>query len=104
MGGRGSGGGGGQGGGGAEGKVRAAYDVLATRPGAWVSLADLRDLLSQKGLSRAEQDRILTSLAVKPGVHVIPWDNFKALTARDRAAALHIGGNDSHAIRIERQR
>ena len=36
-----------------------------------------------------------------PGVQVVPWDNRKALTARDRAAALDFGGEMNDNIRIE---
>lgn len=79
--------------------IRKAYRKLSTRPGAWVRLADVRDELS--GQSKAEVDDALKSLAVQRGVQVIPWDNRNALDARDRELALHFGGEENHAIRIE---
>jgi hypothetical protein len=82
-----------------ENKVHTAYSELSRRPGDWVPLADLRERLA--GLDRREQDRALESLALQPGVQIIPWDNFKALGPRDHAASLHFGGQDNHAIRFE---
>lgn len=83
----------------AETQIRQAYKQLAERPGAWVRLADLRQALS--GLSRGQQDDALKSIALKHGVQVIPWDNRNALDAQDHAAALRLGGEQNHAIRIE---
>jgi hypothetical protein len=79
--------------------IRKAYRKLSTRPGAWVRLADVRDQLS--GQDRIEVDNALKSLAVQPGVQIIPWDNRNALDARDRELALRFGGEENHAIRIE---
>ena len=83
----------------AEDKVRNAYAQLATRPGEWIPLADLRRALSD--MSRGQQDEILKILAVKTGVQIIPWDNRNALSERDHRAALRFGGQENHAIRIE---
>ena len=83
----------------AEGQIRKAYAQLSRRPGDWVPLADLREQLTHLG--RAEVDRALESLAMQRGVHLIPWDNRKALTDRDHASALRLGGDDNHALRIE---
>lgn len=80
-------------------RIRQAYKDLQRQPGDWVSLADVRDQLAD--VPRAEQDASLTRLAMTPGHHVIPWDNYKALSDRERSAALRIGGADSHHIRIE---
>lgn len=86
-----------------ENRIRETYRGLQKGPDSvgrdYVTLADIRDSLPD--LSREEQDRILTKLALTPGVHVIPWDNYKGLTEREKAAALHIGGSDSHVIRFE---
>jgi hypothetical protein len=83
----------------AEQLVRRAYAQLARTTGDWVPLASIRDYLAQ--LQRGDLDRALESLALQPGVHLIPWDNRKALTDRDRAASLRFGGDDNHALRIE---
>jgi hypothetical protein len=79
--------------------VRKAYAELARMPGDWVPLAEIRDRLSRH--DRADVDAALESLAMQPGAQIIPWDNAKALTARDHAAALHFGGEDNHNLRIE---
>jgi hypothetical protein len=84
----------------AESVVRKAYALLAGQPGEWVGLADLRDQLA--GLSRAEVDEALMALLDQDGVRIIPVANTKALTARDRAAAIDIGGEASHALLIGR--
>jgi hypothetical protein len=83
----------------AEAQIRQAYNDLQQRPGEWIALADLRGQLS--AMSRSEQDAALKSIAVKPGVQIIHWDNHNALGPRDHAAALRFGGQENHAIRIE---
>lgn len=79
--------------------VRAAYLHIAA-PGAWVTLKDLRAALP--GMPRGTVDDALRALYPEPGVHIVAEDNLKALTAEDRAAALHLGGRPLHAIRITR--
>jgi ribA/ribD-fused uncharacterized protein len=83
----------------AEATVRSAYADLSRRPGDWVPLASLRDRLAH--MDRRDVDKALESLAMQPGVQVVPWDNRLGLTARDHAAALRFGGEDNHALRIE---
>ncbi|GGM80393.1 hypothetical protein ACFFX1_34000 [Dactylosporangium sucinum] len=80
--------------------VRAAYASLVARPGEWVGLADLRDKLPD--LSRGEVDEALRGLLDEDGVRIIPVANTKALKERDRAAAISIGGEDSHQLSIGR--
>lgn len=82
----------------AESAVREAYALLAVRPGEWVGLADLRDQLP--GVSRADVDEALMALLDQDGVRIIPVANTKALTVRDRAAAIDIGGEANHALSI----
>lgn len=82
-------------------QVRQAHDALARYEGDWIPLADLR--LSLTGLSRGGQDSALESLARNdPKVYLIPWDNRKVLTQRDHDAAFRFGGDENHAIRIEK--
>jgi hypothetical protein len=83
-----------------EGQIRSAYETLAARPGAWVSLTRLRDALSL--LSRDEVDEALLKLGLQPRTYLIPEANQKTLTAADREAAIHIGGEDKHLLSIER--
>ena len=81
-----------------EERIRAAYDVLAPRPGGWVSLTRLR---AELDVPRADVDAALVALHRTPGVSVIPEENQKTLTAEDRAAAVVIGDRPKHLIAIE---
>jgi hypothetical protein len=83
-----------------EARIRVAYAELTARPGDWVGLADLRDHLTN--LDRAEVDDALFALLDQDGVRIIPVANSKALKPRDHAAALNIGGEDNHALSIDR--
>ena len=80
-------------------RIRSAYRTLAVAPNGWVGLADLRAALGHAG--RAEVDSALVRLARQPGVRLIPVANLKSLTARDRDAAIRVGGEDNHVIAIE---
>lgn len=80
-------------------RVRAAVTKLAREKGGWVGLVDLR-----KALGDVDHDE-LTQVPrdmnrADPNVHFVPEDNRKALTAEDHAAALEIGGDNQHLIRI----
>ncbi|RAO09146.1 hypothetical protein MED15_06610 [Micromonospora noduli] len=81
-----------------EALVRSAYRDLATAPGAWVGLADVRDRLADT--DRAALDAALRAMVGREGVRIIPVANTKSLTARDRAAAVRIGNEDNHALAI----
>ncbi|MFE9917979.1 hypothetical protein ACFYPG_22740 [Micromonospora sp. NPDC005553] len=81
-----------------EALVRAAYRDLATAPGAWVGLADVRDRLADT--DRAALDAALRAMVGREDVRIIPVANTKSLTARDRAAAVRIGNEDNHALAI----
>jgi hypothetical protein len=82
----------------ADDRLLASYDELASRPGAWVGLARLREALPD--LPRQEFDEALLQLDLLPHVSLIPEANQKALTAADRAAAIHVGGEDKHLLQI----
>ncbi|MFI6784782.1 hypothetical protein [Micromonospora sp. NPDC050276] len=81
-----------------EALVRSAYRDLATAPGAWVGLADVRDRLADT--DRAALDAALRAMVGREDVRIIPVANTKSLTARDRAAAVRIGNEDNHALAI----
>ncbi|MCG5456606.1 hypothetical protein PSH03_001507 [Micromonospora sp. PSH03] len=81
-----------------EALVRSAYRELATAPGAWVGLADVRDRLADT--DRAALDAALRAMVGRDDVRIIPVANTKSLTARDRAAAVRIGNEDNHALAI----
>ncbi|MDG4838787.1 hypothetical protein O7631_19920 [Micromonospora sp. WMMD967] len=81
-----------------EALVRSAYRDLATAPGAWIGLADVRDRLADT--DRAALDAALRAMVGREDVRIIPVANTKSLTARDRAAAVRIGNEDNHALAI----
>ncbi|NKE62874.1 hypothetical protein FXN61_41595 [Lentzea sp. PSKA42] len=81
-----------------DGRVRAAYAKLALEPSAWVGLAALRTTLD--GESRGEVDQALHRLNRAVDVNIIPESNQKVLTQQDRDAAVRIGGEDRHLIKI----
>ncbi|MFF5204004.1 hypothetical protein ACIP95_00275 [Micromonospora parva] len=81
-----------------EALVRSAYRDLATAPGAWVGLADVREQLADT--DRDALDAALRAMVGREDVRIIPVANTKSLTARDRAAAVRIGNEDNHALAI----
>jgi hypothetical protein len=81
-----------------EDRLHGAYDMLASRPGAWVGLARLRAALP--GVARQSFDAALLRLDLMPHVYLIPEANQKALTDSDRQAAIHVGGEDKHLLSI----
>jgi hypothetical protein len=78
--------------------VRRAYRSLASTAGSWVGLADIRDQLA--GVSKREVDGVLRLMARMPGVQIEEETNQKALTPRDRNAAVNIGDRDQHVLAI----
>lgn len=81
-----------------EREIRVAYRRLAAAPGSWVSLADIRDQLP--GFAKQEVDGVLRLMVRMAGVQIEEETNQKALTHRDRAAAVSIGGRDQHVLAI----
>jgi hypothetical protein len=83
----------------AESGIATGYRALASEPGAFVRLAELRDKLA--GLPRDETDAALGRMYREQLINLIPQSNRRELTAEDRASALRIGGEDKHLISIE---
>jgi hypothetical protein len=79
-------------------RLRCAYAALATESGAWVSLTRLRPFFGD--LPRADVDEALRALSRADDVNLVPENNQKTLTDADRAAALHVGGQDKHLLAI----
>lgn len=77
-------------------RLRNAYAALATEPRAWVALARLRPFFAD--VPRAEVDAALRRLSQAPDVNLVPENNQKSLTSADRAAAMHLGGQDKHLL------
>jgi hypothetical protein len=78
--------------------IRAEYAKLVDRPGGYVHLLDLRAALGNR-YPRQEIDDNLLMLNRQPDVTVVNEANQKAHTPQTRAAVI-IGGQDKHAIRI----
>ncbi|WP_370025802.1 hypothetical protein [Planotetraspora sp. GP83] len=81
-----------------ESRIRAVYAQLAEKPGAWVSLTELRPLLG--GATRTEVDHELSRMNHMPDVNIVPESNQKDLSAKDRDAAVVIGDQQKHHLSI----
>jgi hypothetical protein len=79
-------------------RLRNAYTALASEPRAWVVLTRLRPFFGD--VPREEVDEALRQLLRSSDVNIVPESNQKALTEADRAAAVHIGGQDKHLLAI----
>ncbi|GIF02028.1 hypothetical protein [Paractinoplanes rishiriensis] len=79
-------------------RIRQAYQELAGQPGALVSLARLRDALTD--IPRKEVDMALLDLDRQRAIQLEPDPNRKALSDRAKAAAIALGGEDMHLITI----
>ena len=64
-----------------------------------MGLADLRERLG--GIDKTDLDPVLRLMARMPNVLIEEETNQKALTPRDRAAAVLIGSRDHHVLAIE---
>jgi hypothetical protein len=85
----------------AEDKVRQAYaEVAAGRERSFVKLLDLRYSLCAKGLDFTAQDAVLTGMFTRQELNLFPQSNQQALTADQRATALHVGGEAKHLVSI----
>jgi hypothetical protein len=79
-------------------RIRAAYTKLADAPGDYVELTELRPLIS--GVSKAELDKALVRLHDAPDVRLEPEPFGHRIGAEERAAAVHIGGEDRHKLAV----
>lgn len=85
-----------------ENRIREAYsDLIADRPGTlgWVQLADLRERLG--GVDKATVDAVLDRMIERPDVLLMEELNTKTLTARDNDAAVVIGDQPRHLLKIQ---
>jgi hypothetical protein len=81
-----------------EERIRKTYFSMSPRPGAYVMLADLRGALPDVG--RSELDDALVQLNGSPDVNLVPDSDQKALTEKQRAAAVSIGNQLKHLLAI----
>lgn len=77
-------------------RIRNAYQELAARPGALVSLARLRDTLPD--VSREELDATLLAMDRRRELQLEPDPHRIALTQRAKDAAIWLGGEDMHLL------
>lgn len=82
-----------------ESLIRNAYKQLRTESRGWVSLTQLRPLVT--GHSKTEVDATLVKMNRTKGVNIIPQSNQKVLTADDRAATVRIGDEDKLLLSID---
>lgn len=78
--------------------VRQSYSQIASKPGDWIGLGDLRKALPD--VPRDELDATLLRLNRSPGFDLAPEENKKSLTDADRAAAIVVGLKQNHLIAI----
>jgi hypothetical protein len=80
--------------------IRSAYRELTVRrgPDSWVRLADVRPWL--EGESRDGVDKALDRMIEQPDVQLMAQLNQRLLTDQDRDAAVIIGGEPRHLLRI----
>lgn len=80
--------------------VRAIYAELTIRrkPGSWVKLSAVRPWLEDT--ARDEIDAALDLMVEQPDVHLMAELNQPSLTDNDRQAAVEIGGEPRHLLRI----
>ncbi len=84
-----------------ENRIRQAYAELPHRT-RYVSLADIREHPLVRNLDRAEVDAALKGFVHQPGAYIESEMNSRTLlTARERSAALHIGGEENHYLRLD---
>jgi hypothetical protein len=78
--------------------IRAAYVRLASEPGKFVRLRELRAELSD--VPRGEFNSSLEGMYRAQQINLIPQSNQQALTEADRESALRVGGEAKHMISI----
>jgi hypothetical protein len=81
--------------------ITSAYDSLASGPGEFVALSELRRRLA--GIAREDVDSALERLYQAHQVNLVPQSNQQALSEADRQSSVDIGGERKHMISV-RQR
>lgn len=80
-------------------RIERAYRSLVRRSGDWAQLADLREHPLLAEVPRKAVDEELRSLFEMPrDIHLVPNENRKTITDRDRAAALQVGSQHHNMI------
>jgi len=79
-------------------RIRHAIAQLASPPGAWVELLDLRRVLED--ISRTELDAALRTLAQSHRIRTTLHEDTSRITSDVAAAAIRLGGRDHHLVSI----
>ncbi|MFW0788957.1 hypothetical protein [Gordonia sp. CPCC 205333] len=80
-------------------RIVSTYYTLASRPGAWVGISQLRAALPD--VDRGALDAELVVFQRQPGVSLVPQENRRLLSDDDRAAAVPVGAQLCHLLAIE---
>lgn len=80
--------------------VHNSIEQLTKSKGDWAGLTDVRRKLDDRGTTRAAQDEHLKRMSREGKIQLVPESNRKALRPEDHDAAIRIGGEDNHLIRI----
>jgi hypothetical protein len=84
---------------GTELEVREVYRQLASVPGDWVSITELRARLPHVPAEALTE--VLRGMDRLEDAHLAPEPNQRLLTPADRAAAVVVGGMDNHLIKVD---
>jgi len=82
-----------------EEQIRAGYRTLASEPGEFVKLHELR--LRLPDVPRADVDAALDRMYQEQQINLVPQADQQALSDADRESGLRIGGKHKHLISIE---
>lgn len=81
-----------------KGIIAEAYEDVTTETGNdFAHLSDLRRLTGDR-VAPADFDRVLSDMYRAQECNLVPQSNQRALTAEQRAGALHVGGEDKHRM------
>lgn len=80
-------------------QIRSAYRALAKRPQDWVMLRDLRPHLGHA--AKSEVDTALQRMLLDQEIDLTLIEDRASITSADRAAAVSIGANEMHLLRLE---
>lgn len=86
---------------GVEQQIQQAYQDLRFGPLGWADISALRDRLN---IDRAKLDSVLRQLADARIIDLLPEENQKRLTPKQRADTLRYGNEDQSAFRIRARR
>lgn len=80
-------------------RIRSAYRSLAKRPQDWVMLRELRPRLGSA--AKSEVDSTLKRMLIDQEIDLTLIEDRASITAADIAAAVSVGANEMHLLRLE---